>query len=655
MKAHPVMSKKVPPSRSSESIQKAINLSAQDKDEPALKVIQTHLRKFPRDIEALNLAGTLAARMVNWPLAEKHFAATLALDKANTYALYSLSKVYTLSDRPGDAIELLTRLLQIEPGNVSALNEAGVLLVEEGRLDDALRAFETVIELDPSFEMAYRNLYVALVTRARYEEAVYVAKRAIEHISTDYRWNFRVDLIHCLWKTRVFDEARQSAERLLIELEHVEKSPQHDSNLLHTLINYGVVLMELDDREAAEVQFKRVLALDPHLIEPYVNLAKLCSYSEDFQGAIHWFDQALAIGPDHAELHNHLANFLRDAGRPDLALPHHYAAIALSPGNVEMHYYLGPTQFALGQLHEAYKNWELRWSRREGGAKSDLSIAEWTGTPETGRSILIYREQGIGDEIAFASCLPDVVDRFERIICVCHSKLKPLFARSFPKIEFRSGADALTHADIADMEWQIAIGSLLPIVRPNMESFPLRPQSFVPDPEKVAYFREQLAPKRTVLTIGIAWRSGLLSLNRRALYPYLEFWQDLFDIPGVTWVNLQYGDVTEELRKAEQQFGVSIVNFESVDHFDDIDASAALMKACDLVIGPDTSTIQIAAAVGVPTIGMSSGSNYFSLGLDHSPLFPSLNFILRKFGESWLGPIQRTASIVRVLATERSR
>lgn len=635
-------------------LQKATALSAQGKDKQALEVIQKHLRQAPHDIEALNLEGTLAARMENWACAEQSFTGTLALSKNNVYALYSLSKVYKLSNRVGDAIEALTRLLQIEPHNVPALNEIGVLLAGQGHLDHAQKAFEAVIEIDPSFEQGYRNLYATLYTGAKYEEATHIAKRAIEHISSDYRWNFRTDLILCLWKMQAFDEARQLAEELIKELEH-SNTRKHREILLHVITNYGVILMEMDEPDAAEAQFKKTIALAPKKVEPYVNIAKLHVYRENSQGAMDWFEKALAIDPEHAELHNHLAIFLRDSGRPDLALPHHLSALAQSPGNVEMRYYLGMTQFGLGQLQEAYPNWELRWSRREGGSKSDLPIPEWSGTPATGRSLLVYREQGIGDEIIFATCLPDMIYRFERILCVCHSKLKPLFARSFPQVEFCSGKDALTEADIAALDWQIAIGSLPSIVRPDISSFPTHPQLLVPDPPTVEKFRTALLPKRAALIIGIAWRSGMLTLDRRALYPYLEFWQPFFDVPGITWVNLQYGDVTEELRKAEQQFGISIINFEEVDHFNDLDTSAALMKACDLVIGPATSTTMISAAVGVPTIRIAPGYDIFQLGTEYYPWLPSLIPVSRHFGETWAGSIQQAANIVRTLAAEQKQ
>ena len=646
------MSKRTTP-RTSNPVQKATQLSAHGKDKEALEVIQAHLQRYPRDREALNLAGTLAARLANWELAESYFSATLTHYPSDTYALYNLSKVFKLSNRVGEAINVLTRLLQIEPANTQALNEFGVLLMGQGHLDPALKAFETAIELDPSFEQAYRNMYTTLYTGAHFEEAARIAKKAISALPRDQCFNARAALILCLWKSRALDEGKQVAEELVYDLDH-SSNPLHRETLPQALNNYGVLLMEMDEPDAAETKFQRAITLAPDMLDLYINLARLEGFRENFQEAISWFGKALALDPENTNLHTHLAIFFRDAGRPDLALPHNLSCLARNPADEEARHSLGLTQRALGLLQDSYQNLESRWSNREGGVKSELPIPEWTGTSTTARSLLVYREQGIGDEIIFASCLPDILDRFERILCVCHSKLLPLFSRSFPEIEFRSADEALTQADIDTLDRQIAIGSLPAIVRPSIGSFPDTPQFLIPDPERVEIFRQRLLPLRKTLTIGIGWRSGLLALHRKTIYPYLEYWQPIFAIPGITWVNLQYGDVAEELKTAEARFGVSIVNFDDVDHFNNLDASAALMKTCDLVIGPDTSTSVLAAALGVPTICIKQHGDSFQLGTPNFPWLPSLMPISRHFGDPWTVPIEQTATIVRSLQGEHS-
>lgn len=645
------MAKRKLPVQLNASIQKASKLSAQGKDKQALEVIQVHLRKFPDDIEALKLAGALAARQENWALAEKYFAGALAINKVDTSALYNLFKVFKLSNREDEASELLDRLLELEPNNAEALNEKGVLHSRRGEMNSALQAFDKCIQINPLHEMGYRNLYAALITCGRYEEAVQVAKLANQKITTDYRYIIKVDLVICLWRARAFAEGRRVAEEVIAELTRMGDS-RYRELLARAYSYYGIMLMEENELELAVEQYKKAISLAPENIEPYINIAKAYSFTDDTMQAIRWFDAALAIQPDNIELHTHLGALLRDTGRPDLALPYLQSAVVQSPADPELRYYLGMTQFMLGQLDQAYENYELRWTRRECGNKSQLAIPEWKGNPEFGRSILVYKEQGLGDEVLFATCLPDLVGRFERVIYICHPKLKALFARSFPQVEFRDLDSTLTAEDLGNPDFQIPIGSLPRIFRQTIEDFPEQQQLLAPDMNKAALFRERLLQHKGKLIVGIAWRSSHVSVDRRAIYPRLEFWQSLFALQGIVWVNLQYGDVSEEIKKAERDFGVSIIDFDDVDHFDDIDSSAALMKACDIVIGPGSSTTVIAAGVGVPTFRIFSFVDSFCMGTDHYPWFPNIITVARLVGEPWATPIQRVADIVQVLALE---
>lgn len=639
--------------RSNPVLKRATILAAQGKSDQALQLVQTHLGKFPRDIEALNLAGSFAAQLESWAQAEKFFLEVLARNKSNTYSLYNLAKVYKLSGQLNESISILMNLLVVEPGNVSALNEIGFLFTKTGDIESALHAFQKSIQIDPMFELAYRNLYATLIMSGRYEEATQTVKAALQKITSDYRYTLKVDLIVCLWRSRDFEGGRLAAINIIDELTQLN-APRYLDLLARAVSHYGIIFMELNEIELAEEQFKKAISLDSKYIEPYINLAKVHLFREDLLQSIQYFDAALAIDPGNGELHMQLGSLLRDAGRPQLALPHHQSAVAQSPGNPELRYYLGTTQLALGQLAQGFDNLEFRWARREGGHKSGLDIPEWSGSPESGRSIFVYKEQGLGDEVLFATCMPDLIGRFEHIVCLCHPKLKTLFARSFPQVEFCDSERALTADDLGNPDFQIPIGSLPRIFRRSLDYFPSAEQVLIPDADKVALFREHLARKDGKLIVGIAWRSSLQNVDRRSIYPVLDYWSPLLQLPGIVWVNLQYGDVKNEIKNAEQEFGVAILDFADVDHFTDLDTSAALMKACDLVIGPATSTTQISAAIGVPTIRLSSGYDYFCLGTDYYPWFPSLNEISRPFGETWTAPIQQTANIVQILAAEHA-
>ncbi len=95
------------------------------------------------------------------------------------------------------------------------------------------------------------------------------------------------------------------------------------------------------------------------------------------------------------------------------------------------------------------------------------------------------------------------------------------------------------------------MASLLRTFRSEPEAFPQAPGYLVPDPERVAYWRDQLAssPGRKV---GLLWKSLSLQAERGRQFSPFEQWRPILETPGVTFVNLQYGDCDEEIALARR-------------------------------------------------------------------------------------------------------
>ena len=124
-------------------------------------------------------------------------------------------------------------------------------------------------------------------------------------------------------------------------------------------------------------------------------------------------------------------------------------------------------------------------------------------------------------------------------------------------------------------------------------------------------------------------------------------------MPGVHFVNLQYDECGNELEQARAEFGVTLHHFSEVDMLDDLDETAGLMKALDLVISAQTAVSAQAGALGVPCWQIGGGADWTALGAEHNPWYPAMKCFRRRWGQPWSGVIERIAGELRRVAPAR--
>ena len=282
-------------------------------------------------------------------------------------------------------------------------------------------------------------------------------------------------------------------------------------------------------------------------------------------------------------------------------------AIELRPDYAEAHWNLSILLLLLGDLRNGWQKYE--YGRLTKNIKRRVVLAPyplWNGEPLADKGILITAEQGVGDEVMFASCIPDLINlNPKKIILECDLRLAPLFARSFPQLDIqgkdRKDVDWLK--ELEDIDFQVAIGSLPVFFRPKLDSFPYRRSFLKPAPELFAKWRSRYAGIGKELKIGLSWRGGKDKNVKRIRSIDLPFWEPIFR-SGAHFVNLQYGDHSEEINQIELEMGIHIYDWEDADPLVDLDSFAAQIAALDLVISVDNSTVHIAGAVGTPVWGL---------------------------------------------------
>jgi tetratricopeptide repeat protein len=210
----------------------------------------------------------------------------------------------------------------------------------------------------------------------------------------------------------------------------------------------------------------------------------------------------------------------------------------------------------------------------------------------------------LGDEILFASCYEDLLRLPGQCVLACDPRLVPLFRRSFPAttvIGFQRRKDRQPVTPDQPVDWQIPAGSLPRMFRRRTEDFPSRRRFLAADPALVLRWRERLSGLGRSLKVGISWRAGGLMAEQRKRTTRLDQWQPLLNTPGVSWINLQYGDTGGERDWAQTTLGITIHDWPEGDPLVDVDSFSARIAALDLVICIDNSTAHLGGALGAET------------------------------------------------------
>ncbi len=449
-------------------------------------------------------------------------------------------------------------------------------------------------------------------------------------------------------------------------------------------INLGLVAWRLGMLPAAETLLRRVIAINPLHVLAWNNLGGVLRDAGRHVEAIDVVREAINVHPGETQLWNTVGTIMIEQAEWAQAETFLAESARLDPGNGRAFHNLGnalthlsrfdeaiaafdkamrhaasPRDHAesvmaralclmsMGCVAEGFDAYAGRHNRlTKGSSLYAINGTVWQGEDLAGKRVGIICEQGLGDEIMFAETIPDVLAAIGptgSLMIACERRLVPLFQRSFP--EALCGPYQLSQSNgkaIRSAAWMNAEGPLdfffpggdaLRHMRRDVASFPGR-AFLLPEPACVAAFREQLATLGPNPKIGICWRSMLTTGQRRKYFRNVDAWAPLLRVPGVSFVNLQYGDCAEELAHARDALGVDIHQMPGLDLKNDLDRSTALSAALDLVIAAPTAAAALAAGAGAETWFVAMGRVWPQLGTDHYPWYRATRvFAPERFGD----------------------
>jgi tetratricopeptide (TPR) repeat protein len=404
----------------------------------------------------------------------------------------------------------------------------------------------------------------------------------------------------------------------------------------------------------ARQHYASALELQPDSASALSNLG-LCLKNEGHaaEGLV-YLERSLALQPaDPAILMNYAAGLL-DAGRREEGEARLRDALAVDPDLAEAHVALAGLLLGRGEFGAGWKEYEWRSLTEIREEQHACSAPLWNGESLAGKTILVRAEQGLGDQIMFASCLAELAARAGTCLIECDRRLKPMFIRSFPGsrvyVQHRLYETGWTAEGITP-DFQVPLGSLPYRLERDRPSFPAHSGYLLPEPARVRHWSERLAERGPGLKVGISWRGGTPQTRQAARSIALSLWLPLLRIPGASFVSLQYGDCEEEVNRVTAEGAVKVQRYPEA--LDDYDETAALVGALDLVISVQTTLVHLAGAVGKPAWVLAPAVAEWRYGNtgETMPWYPGVRVIRQCVADEWATVIDRVAAELSALAS----
>lgn len=582
-----------------------------------------------------NLGSALRAAGNPAPAVEAHRKA-LRLRPDHAPYLFNLGNALAAMGAHRQAADAYNKSLSVRPGHAGAMFNLANSRRALGDLEEAAVSYRALLALQPDHAQAWNNLGAVLASRGELAGA-----------EDAYRRSLAARPRH--------GETLSNLGNVLVErgrlgegLEYHMAAVAADPDRAEAHIFLGVALQELDKLEAAISAYRRGLQLDPCNVQGLSNLGAALELSGQLTEAENILSQALTLAPNAAEVWGNLglcrlAQGDRRRGRQALD-----RALEIDPDLARARVSRALLRLRDGDIAGGWGDYGWRFAAGDALPDRRFAIPQWRGEPLPRGRLLIWREQGLGDELMFASLYRAVIERVDgpsgAVVIECDPRLLRLFTRSFPAATVRVQRLPPQNSDAPeqpDMDAHISAGDAAAILRSSLQPFTGAPY-LLPDKGRRASARAWLDGLPAGLKVGICWRSGLMTTRRQASYATAPDWAPIMAHSGIQAINLQYGAKPEEIAALEMAAGRPLHIMPALDLTDDLDGVAGLIAELDLVITAPTAVGEFAGAIGTPVWRIVGSADWSTLGAAIRPWFASMRLISHPAGVvSGIGEIVR--------------
>jgi tetratricopeptide (TPR) repeat protein len=551
-------------------------------------------------------------RAGNLPRAEDLYRQVLATMPESADAWHLLGALCLQAGRPAEAVEAISRAIQLDATKADYFSHLGAAQSALGEHEAAIASLRHAVRLAPQSAGVHYNLGTALMSAKRLEDAVLSFRHAVaaDPNSAEAHYN----LANALRDLARFDEA-EAGYRAAVRIR-----PRYTK----ALINLGNLLTHWQRYDEAVEILREAVAVDPRYANAHLNLGSVLRDARRFDEAVESLRTAVALEPNSAEAHNNLGTAYQALGRFDEARAECELALTLDPDLPDAHFSRAIQLLRSGDLARGFAEYEWRWKCKSFSTRC-FDQPRWNGEPLSGRTILLYAEQGLGDALQFARYAADAKAAGGTVIVECPESVMPILGTI-------RGIDRLVPFGSPSPPFDVhgALMSLPGVLGLSIDHL-WRGAYLAAEPARVETWRRKLAGVPG-FRVGICWQGNPKHLfDDQRSFPLSRF-APLARVPGVRLVSLQKGFGSEQLANS---------TFDVVDLGADLDRdapfldTAAVMHSLDLVISADTATAHLAGGLGIPVwLALSAHADWrWFVDRADTPWYPTM----RLFRQARLG------------------
>jgi len=591
--------------------------------------------------------------------AVRQFLRSIFLNFGNlrSYYLMGNSLLNIRSGYENEAVSCYQMAIMLKPDFTDAYFNIGTIASWKGNYKEAFYYYEKVATLEPDDPRGYLNMGMVSEKQGDFNQAIESYEKAVKINPNQYEALNNLSFLY--FNNKNFKLAVKCFEKLLDNnnnpeiffytgmcyqyLNNAQKAEYYYQKVLSDKIdnpdvffNIANCLIKLEKMDDALDLLKKATQAKSDFYEAINKLGQLYDSKGDITNAIICFRKAIEIKNDYIDAHFNLGNALCKHKQYSEAIELYKRTISIDNNHIHAHCNLSLTLLLLGDLKQGFIEYEWRL-KKDGYSTRNYSIPKWEGQELEKKMIAIWGEQGIGDDIMFASIISDVINKGAKCVIECDNRLIPIYKRSFKGAVIIPNLDQNFYKnELKNIDYHIPVGSLGKYFRTSFNDFPNKSNYLKADPEKIDIIKRRYEKLGTGLKIGISWKSSSAEFGKQRTVD-LKHWEPILKCPELIFINLQYGDCSQEIEEISKTFNINIFNDESIDSLKNLDDFAAQIMALDLVITIDNATAHIAGALGINVWTMIP---YYPdwpwlINNERTPWYPQMKLFRQSQNNNW--------------------